>query len=108
METFWDSNVWGGLSVVMVLLASLLVANMLKRSFAWLQASLIPTSVLAGGILITVAGIYKAFTGQIMFDTPFFGGNGTDYEKLSGWQRQFAVHALLQAAACCSGNGYLG
>ena len=82
METFWDSNVWGGLNIIMVLLASLLVANMLKRSFAWLQASLIPTSVLAGGILITVAGIYKAFTGQIMFDTPFFGGNGTDFLEI--------------------------
>ena len=82
METFWDSNVWGGLNIIMVLLASLLVANMLKRSFVWLQASLIPTSVLAGGILIIVAGIYKAFTGQIMFDTPFFGGNGTDFLEI--------------------------
>ena len=82
METFWDSNVWGGLNIIMVLLASLLVANMLKRSIAWLQASLIPTSVLAGGILIVVAGIYKAFTGEIMFDTPYFGGNGTAFLEI--------------------------
>ena len=79
METFWDSNVWGGLSVISVLLVSLLAANMLKRSIRWLQASLIPTSVVAGGILIVVAGIYKAITGDIMFDTAAFGGNGTAF-----------------------------
>ena len=82
METFWDSNVWGGLSVISVLLVSLLVANMLKRSIRWLQASLIPTSVVAGGILIVVAGIYKAITGDIMFDTAAFGGNGTAFLEI--------------------------
>ena len=82
METFWDSNVWGGLSVISVLLVSLLAANMLKRSIRWLQASLIPTSVVAGGILIVVAGIYKAITGDIMFDTAAFGGNGTAFLEI--------------------------
>ena len=82
METFWDSNVWGGLSVISVLLVSLLVANMLKRSIRWLQASLIPTSVVAGALLIVVAGIYKAITGDIMFDTAAFGGNGTAFLEI--------------------------
>ena len=82
METFWDSNVWGSLNVIAVLLITLLVANMLKRSFRWLQASLIPTSVVAGGLLIVVAGIYKAFTGEIMFDTQAFGGNGTAFLEI--------------------------
>ena len=77
MENFWDFNVWGSFNVLSVLLISLLAANMLKKAIPWLQASLIPTSVLGGGILIVVAGIYKAITGDIMFDTPFFGGNGT-------------------------------
>ena len=77
MENFWDFNVWGGFNVLAVLLISLLAANMLKKAIPWLQASLIPTSVLGGGILIVVAGIYKALTGDVMFDTPFFGGNGT-------------------------------
>jgi ESS family glutamate:Na+ symporter len=77
MDNFWDFNVWGGFNVLAVLLISLLAANMLKKAIPWLQASLIPTSVLGGGILIVVAGIYKAVTGDIMFDTPFFGGNGT-------------------------------
>ncbi len=77
MENFWDFNVWGGFNLIAVLLVSLLAANVLKKSFRFLQASLIPTSVLAGGILVLVAGIYKGITGEIMFDTAFFGGNGT-------------------------------
>ena len=77
MTNFWDFNGWGTFNVVAVLLVSLLAANMLKKAIPFLQASLIPTSVLGGGILIIVAGIFKSITGQIMFDTAFFGGNGT-------------------------------
>ncbi len=77
MQNFWDSSVWGFFNVMAVLLGSLLAANILKRSIPWLKNSLIPHSVLGGGILIVVAGIYKAFTGNIMFDTQFFGGHGT-------------------------------
>ena len=77
MENFWDYSVWGFFSVLAVLLISLLVANVLKRNIRFLKASLIPTSVLAGGILIVIASIYKAITGDIMFDTPFFASNGT-------------------------------
>ena len=77
MANFWDFSVWSSFNVLAVLLVSLLAANMIKKAIPWLQASLIPTSVLGGGILIVVAGIYKAITGDIMFDTPFFGGNGT-------------------------------
>ena len=78
MENFWDYSVWGTLNLVTVLLVSLLAGNMIKRSVPVLQASLIPTSVLAGGLLIIVAGVYKAITGQVLFDTAFFGGNGTE------------------------------
>jgi len=77
MENFWDYSVWSGFNLIAVLLISLLAANILKKSIKPLQASLIPTSVLGGGILIVVAGIYKAITGDVMFDTAFFGGNGT-------------------------------
>lgn len=77
MENFWDFKVWGGLNLFSVLLISLLAANLLKKFFPMLKASLIPTSVLGGGILIAVAGVYKLFTGDVMFDTAFFGGNGT-------------------------------
>ena len=77
MENFWDSSVWGFFNILAILLISLLGAHMLKRSIPLLQASLIPASVLGGGMLIVIAGFYKTFTGDIMFDTDFYGGNGT-------------------------------
>ncbi|MBQ7935120.1 MAG: hypothetical protein IJ333_02075 [Clostridia bacterium] len=76
MENFWDFSVWGTINIAAVLLLSLLVANMLKRSIKWLEASLIPTSVLGGGILLAITGIYSAITGENIFNTAFFGGNG--------------------------------
>ena len=78
MANFWDFSVWGPINMLAVLLLSLLVANMLKRSIPWLEASLIPTSVLGGGILLAITGVYSAFTGQNLFNTPFFGGNGIE------------------------------
>lgn len=60
-----------------VLLASMLAGNVLKRAIPLLQRSLIPTSVLGGVILLVIAAIYKGITGDVMFDTAFFGGNGT-------------------------------
>ena len=77
MINFWESSAWGAFHLIGVLLAALLAGNMLKRSVPFLRVSLIPTSVLGGCMLIVVAGIYKAITGDIMFDTEFFGGNGT-------------------------------
>ena len=76
MENFWDYNVWGTLNIFAFLLLSLLAANSLKRIFPALKASLIPTSVLGGAILLLIGGIYKLVTGDVMFDTQFFGGNG--------------------------------
>jgi len=77
MENFWDFNTWGTLNVISVLLISLLAGNVLKKQIPILKKSLIPISVLGGGILIIVAAIYKAITGDVMFDTAFFGGHGT-------------------------------
>ncbi len=77
MDNFWDFSVWGWFNVLAVLLISLLAAKALKKAIPILNASLIPTSVLGGGILLIVAGIYKLITGNVMFDTPFFGAHGT-------------------------------
>ena len=82
MGNFWDFSTWGFFNLTAVLLASLLVANMLKRSISWLQASLIPTSVLGGGILLLISTVFKAATGAEMFDTAFFGGRGTHWLEL--------------------------
>ena len=77
MENFWDYNVWSGINLMSMLLLSLLAANVLKKSIRVLQASLIPTSVLGGIMLLLGCGVYKAFTGINLLDTAFFGGNGT-------------------------------
>ena len=76
MENFWGFDVWGGFLLVAVLLVSLLLANGLKKSFKFLQVSLIPTSVLAGLILLVISGIYSGVTGSSIFDAACFGGNG--------------------------------
>jgi len=77
MTNFWDFQVWGGIHLVAVLLFSLLLANALKRAIPALQASLIPTSVLGGGIVLLVSGVYKLFAGENLLDTPFFADSGT-------------------------------
>ena len=77
MSNFWDSDVWGWMILMAVLLGSLLVGNIFKKIIPYLQQSLIPTSVLGGAILLIVAAVYKAITGEVMFDSVAFGGNGT-------------------------------
>ena len=77
MNNFWDYSVWAWVMVMSVLLGSLLAGNTLKKLIPLLNRSLIPTSVLGGGILLIVAGIYRAITGDVMFDTAFFNFDGT-------------------------------
>ena len=77
MIHFWDSDVWSWLLLFAVLLGSLLVGNTLRRKIKPLRNSLIPTSVIGGGVLLIVAAIYKLITGNVMFDAAIFGGNGT-------------------------------
>ena len=79
---FWDFSAWGFFNLLTVLLGSLLVAQMLKRSIPALEASLIPTSVLGGGILLVISAVYNAVSGKEMFDTAFFGGHGTAWLEL--------------------------
>lgn len=73
---FWDSEVWGFVILISFLLLSLLVANLLKKSIRLLRVSLIPTSVLGGIILLICSVVYQLITGNLLFDTAFFGGNG--------------------------------
>ena len=73
---FWDYEVWGTINLLAVLLGSLLIANSLKKVIPALKKSLIPSSVLGGLLLLIVAVIYEAVTGNNLFSTSFFGGNG--------------------------------
>ena len=102
---FWDFSSWGFFNLTAVLLASLLAANMLKRSIPKLEESLIPTSVLGGGILLLISTIYKAVTGNEIFDTAFFGGNG------SAWLELITYHTLalgFTASALKSSGSKMG
>lgn len=76
MQNFWDFSAWGSINLVAVLLISLLVANVIKRSIKFLRVSLIPTSVLGGMLLLVFAGIYDLITGDILFETAYFGKDG--------------------------------
>ena len=101
MVNFWDFSSWGFFNLTAILLASLLVANMLKRSIPWLEASLIPTSVLGGGILLVISVVYNNITGNEFFDTAFFGGQGT------AWLELLTYHmlALGFTASALKSNG---
>ena len=77
MENFSDYNVWSWILILGILLGSLLLGNLLKKSIPFLSASLIPTAVIGGCIILIVEGVYKAITGDVMFDTVIFDGNGT-------------------------------
>lgn len=74
---FWDYGVWGFFNLVTVLLFALIIANLLKKHIKFLQASLIPTSVLAGLMILIVSTIYKAVTQNSMFDVRAFNFAGT-------------------------------
>ena len=88
MEGFWGSNVWGTVNLIGILLLSLLVANTLKKTIKILKVSLIPTSVLAGILLLVFEGIYELIAGEILFETKFFNSNG--YSSLE----MLTYHAL--------------
>lgn len=66
-------DAWGIVSIIACLLLALLVANMLKRRVPLLKKSLIPTSVLAGSILLIISSIYTIITGNYLFELTFFG-----------------------------------
>ena len=101
MSNFWDFSVWGSFNLFAVLLLSLLAASLLKKSIKLLQDSLIPTSVVGGGILLIIGAIYKFITKEVMFDTAFFGNNGSTVLEV------FTYHTLALGfiASAFTGSG---
>lgn len=84
MTNFWDSDVWGFLTLLGLLLGGLMFANFLKRKIGFLRRSLIPASVLAGLVLLIVSFAYTMIVGkndageyQNLFKLPIFNGNAT-------------------------------
>ena len=82
MEAFWDYSVWGFFNIFAILLVSLLVANALKKAIPALEASLIPTSVLAGILLLVFSMIYDQFAPVKLFDSKLFGESGYAYMEM--------------------------
>lgn len=65
---FWDNSVWGFVVILAVLLGSMLIANALRRMIKALRKTLIPSSVLAGFLVLIVGGVWKKVTGSDMLD----------------------------------------
>lgn len=82
MEAFWDYSVWGFFNIFAILLISLLVANALKKAITVLEASLIPTSVLAGILLLIFSMVYDQFFDVRFFDSKIYNGSGYDYMEM--------------------------
>ena len=104
MTNFWDSNVWGTLNLIAVLLLSLLAATILKNIIKPLRVSLIPTSVLGGGLLLVISSVYEIITDKGFFDGAFF--NNTGFATLE----MFTYHTLALgfiASALKTGKGKL-
>lgn len=78
MTNFWDSEVWGFVLLMCLLLGSLLIANILKRRIPFLKNSLIPNSVLGGITILLVEWIYRLISGNQLFESAVFGANGND------------------------------
>ncbi|MBQ3891627.1 MAG: hypothetical protein II740_09820, partial [Lachnospiraceae bacterium] len=76
MTNFWDYSVWGGVLLPAILLIGLLAGHSLKRSIKGLRDSLIPTSVIGGGLLLIFSIIYKLIFGTNFFEEPWFGVDG--------------------------------
>lgn len=64
----WDSQVWVFMMELSMLLGAMLFANMLRRLIPLLRRSLIPSSVLAGFLVLIANGLIEKFTGESFFE----------------------------------------
>ena len=75
--SFSDLSVWPVILLMGIILGGLLIGNALKRGIPFLRKSLIPVSVIGGGVLLLISTIFKVATGKYLFNF-FLFGNGTD------------------------------
>lgn len=66
---FWDYEVWRFVVMLAVLTGGMLLANLLRRVIKPLRRSLIPSSVIAGFLILFIEKLYYAATGISMFTT---------------------------------------
>ena len=105
--SFADLSIWTFIMVFATLLASMLVASILKRFIPFLQKTLIPVSVLGGIILLIISTIVYFAAGNYLFNLPVYGdgdgrrknghaGAGNDHLPLSGHRVYCFGHARFQ------------
>ena len=75
---FWESNVWGFLLLIFIVLASLLFGNYLRRTIKAIRKSLIPASVIGGIVLLIISTITKLVSGNSFFDSFAFNNRGLE------------------------------
>ena len=64
----WDAGVWSLIVTAAILLGSMLVANSLRLRIKFLRRSLVPSSVIAGFLVLFERWAYKAITGEQLLD----------------------------------------
>lgn len=64
----WDTNIWSFIVSMALLFGAMMLANMLRRSIPFLRRSLIPSSVIAGFLVLAAAGLWRLLTKTPMFD----------------------------------------
>ena len=82
MLNFWEFDAWGSILVFAALFGTLLVANIIKKAIPFMRKSLLPTSVLAGLLLLSASAIYQGVSGRVMFNEPAFNGEGMAFLEL--------------------------
>lgn len=97
--SFADLSIWTFIMVFATLLASMLVASILKRFIPFLQKTLIPVSVLGGIILLIVSTIVYFAAGNYLFNLPVYG-DGTDGAKTG-------MQVLEMITYHCLGIGFI-
>ena len=79
---FSEFEVWSFLLILGTLLFSMLIASVLKRTFKFLEKSLIPVSVLGGIILLVISTIVYFATGDYLFNLPIYSPNEFTYNGM--------------------------
>lgn len=64
----WDAGVWSLIVTAAILLGSMLLANSLRLRIRFLRRSLVPSSVIAGFLVLLERWIYKSVTGNQLLD----------------------------------------
>ena len=75
--SFSDISVWPVILLLGIILGGLLLGNILKRNISFLRNSLIPVSVIGGGILLLISTICKIASGKYVFQYFIFGNGQT-------------------------------